>query len=424
MNVPTDIDDLEQARRFAPRTVCDGCAQRGTLSAYETRKEGPNQGRLFVKCRHCGYFGWLTPARTPDADLERVRAAARPCPKCGKGRQARRVSKDGPNKGRLFLACDDPACDSFEWASPPRGPRPDAPPPPAPAARTGDGFLAAIRDDPDDDATRLIYADWLEEQDEAARAELIRVQVERDRLPPADPAWARLDARAQAILGEHEAAWTAALRPLVVGWKYEFVRGLIDEVELDAAQFAGHADAVLAAAPTAALRVHVDGWQGVQTLVRCKQLSQVRRLVLLSPLPSRSLGLDRLGRAGARVLAESPNIANLKSLSLAGHSLGQPGVQALAGSRYLKNLESLDLTDNNLAGSAVPILASSPNLPRLRRLVLANNRLTDSDARSLAQAPHFPELRELDLSGNGITREGASALRQSPMRAKLRLLAV
>jgi hypothetical protein len=31
----------------------------GTLSAYETRKEGPNLGRLFAKCRHCGAFRWL-----------------------------------------------------------------------------------------------------------------------------------------------------------------------------------------------------------------------------------------------------------------------------------------------------------------------------------------------------------------------------
>jgi uncharacterized protein (TIGR02996 family) len=39
-------------------------------------------------------------------------------------------------------------------------------------------FLAAIRAAPDDDAPRLIYADWLDEHGEPERAEFIRVQCE------------------------------------------------------------------------------------------------------------------------------------------------------------------------------------------------------------------------------------------------------
>jgi uncharacterized protein (TIGR02996 family) len=44
--------------------------------------------------------------------------------------------------------------------------------------RTDDAhFLARIIADPDSDAERLIYADWLEEQGRAERAEFVRVQV-------------------------------------------------------------------------------------------------------------------------------------------------------------------------------------------------------------------------------------------------------
>lgn len=43
-------------------------------------------------------------------------------------------------------------------------------------------FLAAIREAPDDDAPRLIYADWLDENGEAERAEFVRVQCELARL--------------------------------------------------------------------------------------------------------------------------------------------------------------------------------------------------------------------------------------------------
>ena len=37
-------------------------------------------------------------------------------------------------------------------------------------------FLHALLSNPDDDATRLVYADWLEDQDESERAEFIRLR--------------------------------------------------------------------------------------------------------------------------------------------------------------------------------------------------------------------------------------------------------
>ncbi|WP_439621151.1 TIGR02996 domain-containing protein [Gemmata sp.] len=43
----------------------------------------------------------------------------------------------------------------------------------------GDALLAAIIANPDDDTPRLIYADWLDENGQAERAEFIRLQVAR-----------------------------------------------------------------------------------------------------------------------------------------------------------------------------------------------------------------------------------------------------
>ncbi|HZY87133.1 MAG TPA: TIGR02996 domain-containing protein, partial [Gemmataceae bacterium] len=324
-----------------------------------------------------------------------------------------RVRKEGPNQGRLFLVCGDPACDSFEWASPPDQPRPAPAPRPAPSEgqRTEEGLLADIRDHPEDDAPRLIYADWLDEHEQPLRADLIRVQVERDRPTTDGPDRERLERRSLAILQEQEEGWTAPLRPLVLGLRYR--RGLIDEIEVEADRVAEHGEEWLRFAPTAAWHVHVDGWVAARALVRCKALAGVRRLALLG---------ERMGGAGARILAESPQVANLRSLSLAGQSLGQPGAQALAGSRYLTNLEALDLTACNLARSAVTLLAQSPNLPRLRRLVLADNPLGDADVRALAASPYLKELRELDLSRNLITTEAAKALAGSPLLGRLRWL--
>ena len=43
------------------------------------------------------------------------------------------------------------------------------------------GLLAAIWAEPHDDTPRLVYADWLQENGRAGRAEFIRVQCERAR---------------------------------------------------------------------------------------------------------------------------------------------------------------------------------------------------------------------------------------------------
>jgi uncharacterized protein (TIGR02996 family) len=53
-------------------------------------------------------------------------------------------------------------------------------------------LLAAIRAQPEDDTARLVYADWLQEHDHAARAEFIRVQIDlarSGRLVTPRPAW-------------------------------------------------------------------------------------------------------------------------------------------------------------------------------------------------------------------------------------------
>jgi uncharacterized protein (TIGR02996 family) len=44
-------------------------------------------------------------------------------------------------------------------------------------------FLRAVLDDPDDDAPRLVFADWLDDNDRADKAAFVRLEVELSRLP-------------------------------------------------------------------------------------------------------------------------------------------------------------------------------------------------------------------------------------------------
>jgi uncharacterized protein (TIGR02996 family) len=60
------------------------------------------------------------------------------------------------------------------------------------------GFLNAIRDNPDDDTARLVYADWLEERGDI-RGEYLRLEYQLSQIPlrlaqlreQIDPAWLR-----------------------------------------------------------------------------------------------------------------------------------------------------------------------------------------------------------------------------------------
>ena len=69
------------------------------------------------------------------------------------------------------------------------------------------GFLDDIVANIDDDTPRLVFADWLMENGQDERAEFIRVQVERARLPSWDAAQVRLRLREQELLNQHGESW-------------------------------------------------------------------------------------------------------------------------------------------------------------------------------------------------------------------------
>lgn len=92
----------------------------------------------------------------------------------------------------------------------------------------GDDLLAAIAANCDDDAPRLIYADWLEENGQPERAELIRVQCESARLPTGSPRQQELVARANQLLKANVRQWTADFKPICTGERFH--RGFVDSV--------------------------------------------------------------------------------------------------------------------------------------------------------------------------------------------------
>src|SRR5579871_3539435 len=89
-------------------------------------------------------------------------------------------------------------------------------------------FLDAILARSADDAPRLVYADYLDDTGDPARADLVRVQLALARLPDDHPRRPELADRQADLLRENLDRWTAPFAGLAAG--VEFRRGLLDSV--------------------------------------------------------------------------------------------------------------------------------------------------------------------------------------------------
>jgi uncharacterized protein (TIGR02996 family) len=72
-------------------------------------------------------------------------------------------------------------------------------------------FLQALRDRPDDDITRLVYADWLEDQDDPVarqQALFLRLECYRARTSDDSPDWPALNTRLRDLAANLSLDWT------------------------------------------------------------------------------------------------------------------------------------------------------------------------------------------------------------------------
>jgi uncharacterized protein (TIGR02996 family) len=249
-------------------------------------------------------------------------------------------------------------------------------------------YLESVCAQPDDDAPRLAYANWLESRDDHDRAEFIRLQCELARLEPDHLARFSMADRERELLRLHDAEWRSGLPDLKgIVWG-RFVRGFVAAVQAATIPaFLGQAD-------------HLYDLQPVEEL--------------------RLLSVRDIGR-----LAYDPNLAQIRALDLSRTGLKDRVVYQLTTSPYLDGLRSLDLSRNRVRGLALNALASSSAFPGIRRLVLGHCGLTANDLRDMLQEPLvLTVLQELDLAENRFGDAGAGALAACPYLTGLRALDV
>ncbi len=90
-----------------------------------------------------------------------------------------------------------------------------------------DALLAAIIANPDEDTTRLVYADWLQENGQAERAEFIRLQIANVGRPVVERS------REGELLKQHQKRWGKPFRTLFPGGLFTYQRGFVTTVRTE-----------------------------------------------------------------------------------------------------------------------------------------------------------------------------------------------
>jgi uncharacterized protein (TIGR02996 family) len=304
---------------------------------------------------------------------------------------------------------------------------------------TDAAFLATILDSPDDDAPRLVYADWLDEQGEGDRAEFIRLQVREARMEPGDPELPGVHARAEYLGRTHHVEWASRL-PQFAGAHWEvFERGFFVAARFNHPdRYFSHVENVFTAAPIQELRLHQFTSTEASALAQSPQLRRVRTLDFndgnkiantgtealmesrhLTKLATLKLRSNGLGPAGVRAIAMSGYARSIQDLRLERNDLFDDGLRSVAESRALTHLRRLDMERTQTGDDGVRFLAGSKFVKGLDWLNLSNNQVTDGGLIALAASETVVDVRELYLSGNAITGVGVAALAASPRFARL-----
>jgi uncharacterized protein (TIGR02996 family) len=309
-------------------------------------------------------------------------------------------------------------------------------------------FLADILAHPDDDAPRLIYADWLTDHGNPERGEIIRVQIERARLDEDDPAQDELERREKQLLNRHP-EWLADL-PKWARVGTVFRRGFPEAVHGAAGQVRSDLDRILGQVPVRDVTIEFSPGRLLQTLAPSERLAGLRRLCLSGPtrgeyapfpegfweafggLEELSLQVGQLYPPDAEALLASSLPRRLRRLHL-NSTLRHPEVYRLILSRrdLFAPLEMLELYNHHfdlaeLAGlAAVPMVElrsfclrwsrpipasflteflSGESHPRLSSLAVTTSCEMDEErAAALAAAPGLARLHKLNLEGNYLT---------------------
>lgn len=302
---------------------------------------------------------------------------------------------------------------------------------------------AAVLAAPDDDAPRLVFADWLLERGDP-RGELITTQIALANRPGD----AELVVRERELMKAHRELWLAPLKTMHA----QFRRGFVEEISIGGADL----DRLAAAIEDACVRdlevrsVHRDLGLVAKQLARMalrrfhlhfgvltpEALAPLLAAPELAGLETLALQVIKLEPAALDALIETdlPALRDLwlcyggidasamrrlaswrrplRSLDVSHNPIGTGSIAKLLATPPFRALESLDLRATNIGPDDVIELCAL-GLP-LTGLNLALCSIGSVGASAIAASPGAARLRSLGLADAGIGREGIAALIASP----------
>ncbi len=268
-------------------------------------------------------------------------------------------------------------------------------------------FWDAIRADPDSDAPRLAYADWLEQLGDPW-AEVVRIQCRYagDDFPDNLPWETRL--QFEELLQVHRHRWDQGANDLGVNvW---FCRGMVEGVSCTAAEFVEVGKRVLEAFPLIHMvDIYGIGGRGAK-LAASGELSAAR-----------SLTLKGLTGDDAERMIRSPHLTRVEELCVA---LPRPiDLAWLLDMPVARRLRVLDLSGSKLTADVIELFGQTDAVSGLEKLVLDSTGMDDEMARRLSKVTTFRNLKRLSVCGNrSLGSAGMWSILQSEFAPRLETL--
>src|SRR5690242_6802244 len=149
--------------------------------------------------------------------------------------------------------------------------------------------------------------------------------------------WSPLYKRAEELLATGGYLWRKPLKPLIEdgilpdanpqNFAFEFRRGFVEYVKMDARTFAEHAPRVYAAAPIRDLEL--ENVAAYPEALASPHLRQIARLIVSQ---------QHLDDAAFELLASSPHASRLRMLNVSINRLTKRGLEAICRSPYLRSI--------------------------------------------------------------------------------------
>jgi uncharacterized protein (TIGR02996 family) len=297
-------------------------------------------------------------------------------------------------------------------------------------------FIRAIQETPDDDAPRLIYADWLDDHGDSDRAEFIRLQCRLASMAEDDSERPELLKREADLLKKHRTTWLGPwdahlneavfqrgfLTTLRTGSYFRTGLEVLSEAispYLDLVQTLGFRDNNKAEGLVSLLgqmslpclhRLECQGCRRGNAIIKA-----LVRWLVEDGLTALVLRDCRIGSMAVKQLAAGPWLENLTVLDLAENRLSEASLRPLLESSRLRRLEDICLGwwRIELSVDFLQSLLRSRFLPALTALRVRGT-MDDTWLSGLANCPELLRLGELDCFGCLFSDTGVAALARSP----------